>query len=948
MTIWSIVKSTFEDTSVAHSLAGYDSLTDYFWNDMKMQNLVEDMSGQVKRGEINRAYEREPLIQKLISAVAQGVVILHGPPGSGKTSLFEELSYRVVMGDIPTFQGWKIVRLKLKQMKGNSSVEGKIDSFLDGGSTSRFQLLLKYIQKNYSKGSSCIILIDEIQDLLQDNMSMFDLYKEELARNQFHIIGATTNKNVVDALRTRGGSGAGMERRIEEIELKEMSSGETAKVISQRAQVSSGSHSCFEYTQDFVESIVTLAKSRYPKKIFPDCAVCFFEDVRRFYFDKNRGHSISIKVVLSSQEVVNYLSLISSQPKEALANQVKNQVKKASFQTEFADRFFPLIKPSPAISSLIEPEVARLEIFFRKFAASPFLFLRGESNVFLTQIAMAYTQQGAVVCDVNELIHNVKDGDERELMYETLRKRMHGPSQKPLLILKNFNSATILVPVTPTAVAKAEEIVHKIKNSPVDEILNQVSTTLGIGSSVSNLVTTSEPARQTKPLFIVEELLKWIEREEISTVVTLVSDITPERKQWSLFEVQPLNIDQTVEWLKGLFPQEQNHILPILAAFYYLKNSSLPFSVVDLTVQTLTILKADPDRAMLEVLGGFTSLKEIRMALESVTAGMEEQPWNEISTEEIRFSHPQNQTFPDIPFQSVLWVAENSTRRREWLALQMAGRMKTLPCYWYQPSLAWQKIPEPLKEQLLQRFFWRGEFKSDKILFINEGDLKEPALQKMLQKGGVRVICFYSPKLAPTQAANPSLPLMSLLVEQGKTMLKDSMVSHGPNSEASTSGLPSIAELKLKPLYYTHPSLTFEEQKQMLSFLLGDIPENLKTHILSLYLLLCKSNNSVDEIARRLEQDIDILKNQSVEQIYFQFTEFYGNELKMSLQEIQYTINPDLSSVRYRFYRFATSVFTNTLTLIFSPFRWVASYTTGTILPFLGRWILSKIVPSNN
>jgi len=69
-------------------------------------------------------------MQDLISASAQGVVILYGPPGSGKTALFEELSHRVVKGEIPAFRGWKILRLKLKQVKGDSSIEGENQSRL--------------------------------------------------------------------------------------------------------------------------------------------------------------------------------------------------------------------------------------------------------------------------------------------------------------------------------------------------------------------------------------------------------------------------------------------------------------------------------------------------------------------------------------------------------------------------------------------------------------------------------------------------------------------------------------------------------------------------------------------------------------------------------------------------------------------------------------------------
>jgi hypothetical protein len=271
----------------------------------------------------------------------------------------------------------------------------------------------------------------------------------------------------------------------------------------------------------------------------------------------------------------------------------------------------------------------------------------------------------------------------------------------------------------------------------------------------------------------------------------------------------------------------------------------------------------------------------------------------------------------------------------------MASQMKSLKCYWYESSPAWREIPQPLKEQLLHKFFRTDHVKTDKVLFVSEADLKDATLQKVLQKGTCRVVGFYSPKsTVPAQTINSSAPLMNPLMEQGKTLLKELMVP-----QQTPSIQPPIPELGLKALYYNLPALTVQEKKQIVSHICEGISAEAMSYILPLYLLLDEKTDSFDETLQCLEQDLNLLKASSTDQIDLQFTQFYGKELKMSLQDIRYIIDPKLCSPEYRFQRLVKSSLANGLSLILAPFRWVASRLVHTIMNFIGDWILSKIAP---
>jgi len=201
----------------------------------RLKTLIVDMKELVEKGVIERSHGREAMMQEMISGVMKGSLILHGPPGCGKTALLEELACRIIKDEVPSLKNWHVIRLNLRVAKGDAGLKSQIDNTLNGGVENKLRLLVSYVGRMSAKGKHCILIIDEIQDLLfASNISIFDSFKEELARKQLHIIGATTDVEIIHQLRSRVGTGSGMERRIAVIELKEMTQDEAADIIESR------------------------------------------------------------------------------------------------------------------------------------------------------------------------------------------------------------------------------------------------------------------------------------------------------------------------------------------------------------------------------------------------------------------------------------------------------------------------------------------------------------------------------------------------------------------------------------------------------------------------------------------------------------------------------------------------------------------------------------------
>lgn len=922
-----------------------EAVTKFFDSEAKVENYIENMSETIQTQEMSRAHERESVMQRLINAVADGFVIIRGPAGSGKTALFEELSYRILQEGVNTFQGWAIFRLKLKEIKDDKSAEGMFSQWVDGGIKNRIHILLKHILKN-CKETPCIILIDEIQDLLSSDITIFDAYKEEMGRGLLHIVGATTDQGIVNQLRQRYGSGAGLLRRIEEIELQEMTPEETEHVIAKRLEKQPYSRVQFEYAEGFSTAIVSLAKKRFSHKIFPDSAVSLLKEVQRYYCNNSKKNP---KITLGIDQVSEYIATVMKEDHLTLKTQVTKKVENNNFCTRFADRFFPNIEPVETFAAWVAPEAERLSIFFQKHKEMPFLFLSGSSEYFLTQIAISYGQQRGTVycCNFEELLQYGRVSNTQQLMEEALLDRIKRNPESSLFILTQFNGEYASSPISTES--EGMDTLDRDNSNMASTLLGQLSVKMGIPSASQPVKAAAVKAKRSSKKMYLHGLLQialdFIEKEKIPTVIT-VSQGTPHLRpeSWSFFQVESFTLDQIVEHLGAQFPKKKEHILNILGAYYCLKLHS-PFSIMDFVVKTLEIIEEDCSTAMFAILDGFKSKKEIQAALDTSEKVMRENPFTKIEVKKGKSCPISLSKIPSLPPRSILWIAENSTYRQKWISVQMATLLKkdSPRSFWYEPRSAWKEVPEYLKEQLIENSFPKEDVGDRVLIFVTEADLSDTAFQNVLRKRSCRVVCFHMSILASASDGALTSATISSLIERGKDLIE-----HYASSQDVPKTPPSFPELGFKTFYYTLPSLATEEGREIFHFCLNDTSEEIKSQLIPLYLLLFEKGKSLDDTVQRLEDDLLILSEKSTEEIYKEFTTFYGRELKMSLQEIQYAVDPRRNSIGYRLYRGVKDTVINAFDLLRAPFRLAASYTVMTLIPLILGWFMSKKVSDKN
>ena len=165
---------------------------------------TEDLLAKAAKGKItDRVHERESDLSWLVGKIneGQGVALLVGPPGVGKSALMEEVVLRVLEGRYPTLNkdNTHILSLDLKAMIATGGFLDFMENFVFGSGDESLQILVGDILKQSKKGGEgkegdkYVLFIDEVQELLDKRPAAFDRLKAELARRGVVIVAATTD-----------------------------------------------------------------------------------------------------------------------------------------------------------------------------------------------------------------------------------------------------------------------------------------------------------------------------------------------------------------------------------------------------------------------------------------------------------------------------------------------------------------------------------------------------------------------------------------------------------------------------------------------------------------------------------------------------------------------------------------------------------------------------------
>lgn len=236
---------------------------------MQPKSMVEkytvNYTQQAAAGKFDKIIGKEEEILKICETLCRRTKnnpVLIGEPGVGKTASVEGLAQSIVSGSCPEhLLEKKIYCLDLAGMIAGTKYRGQFEERLKG--------LLEEIKKD----QNVVLFIDEIHTLVgagsaEGTMDAANILKPALARGDIKCIGATTFSEYKKTILKDGA----LDRRFQAIKCNPPSAEETLEIL----KGIKGKYESFHYvsySDEVLESIVSLSSRYMPSRQFPDKAI---------------------------------------------------------------------------------------------------------------------------------------------------------------------------------------------------------------------------------------------------------------------------------------------------------------------------------------------------------------------------------------------------------------------------------------------------------------------------------------------------------------------------------------------------------------------------------------------------------------------------------------------------------------------------------------------------
>ena len=236
-----------------------------------IEELGTDLTKKASDNKLDPVIGREEEIKRVLEILSRRTKnnpILIGEAGVGKTAIVEELSRRIITGDVPiSLRNKRIISLDMASAVAGTKYRGEFED--------RIKKVLKEIEEN----DDIILFIDEIHTLVgaggaEGAIDASNIFKPALARNKLRCIGATTTleyKKFIEKDRA-------LDRRFQKVVVEEPNKKQAKEILLKLKKIYEKYH-LVSISDEIIDLIIELSDKYIYDRNQPDKAIDILDEV---------------------------------------------------------------------------------------------------------------------------------------------------------------------------------------------------------------------------------------------------------------------------------------------------------------------------------------------------------------------------------------------------------------------------------------------------------------------------------------------------------------------------------------------------------------------------------------------------------------------------------------------------------------------------------------------
>lgn len=236
-----------------------------------INDFAVNFNKRVVVGEIDPVSGRDEEVNRVIEILSRRTKnnpLLIGEAGVGKTAIVEELSRRIVNGDVPKFlQNKKILSVSIASLVSGTKYRGEFEE--------RINKIIKEVEED----GNIILFIDEVHTIVgaggaEGAIDASNILKPSLARGKIKIIGATTNEEYHEYIERD----KALDRRFQKINVLEPDVEKTKKMLMNLKPLYESFHNVV-IPEEVIDYIIELSNRYIQNMRNPDKSIDIMDEV---------------------------------------------------------------------------------------------------------------------------------------------------------------------------------------------------------------------------------------------------------------------------------------------------------------------------------------------------------------------------------------------------------------------------------------------------------------------------------------------------------------------------------------------------------------------------------------------------------------------------------------------------------------------------------------------